>query len=334
MLLCITTMCYSQTVQSVKDSLVSKGRRLPSAREMKAKGTQLFDKYLTNKDTTSARPDTATDRAEVAVQVKPVYKKEYHVGWPDGRLAEFNNAYTLRKGEVRLNIAGRSSVALSARSELSSYLPLIIMPNLFFKHRFVDTRHFVAAYETGAAFGVIPVAFASGIVMSGGAIGVTGLGIFTGNDIYGKLYLSYQPSHNFTFSVRGSASRISINYHGLAAFAGAGGSGDAIIGVAPTNFKLVKTYYYMLGGELDYVFHERNSVVLNTSYSRFDGHPGGILYPSLYYTRAVKKHFHYSLGLFKVIDVPRYASLKSEMPVNIYYNFYWILNNGRKVRVN
>lgn len=326
---------YAQTLQSVKDSIVSKSRKLPSAKEVKTKGAQFFNKYLTNKDTTQSRPDTTEkDRVMVAEQVKPVYKKEYHIGWPDGRVAEFNNAYTLGKGEVRLNLFGRSSVALSKHSELSSYLPLIIMPNLFFKHTFADTRHFAAAYETGAAFGIIPVAFASGILMPGAAVGITGLGIFTGNDIYGKLYLSYQPSHHFTFSVRGSASRIAISYHGLAAFAGAGGSGDAFIGVVPTNFKLITTYYYMLGGELDYVFRKRNSFVLNTSYSRFDGHSGGILYPSLYYTRAVKKHFHYSLGLFKLIDVPRYANLKSDLPVNVFYNFYWILNNGRKVRVN
>lgn len=325
----------AQTLHAVKDSIVSKSRKLPSAKEVKIKSGQFFNKYLANKDTIQTRPDsTASGRTEVAEQAQPVYKREYHIGWPDGKVAEFNNAYTLGKGEVRLNLWGRSSVALSSRSELSSYLPLIIMPNLFYKHKYVDTRHFAAAYEAGGAFGIIPVAFATGIIMPGAVFGAGGLGIFTGNDLYGKVYFSYKPSTRFTVSARASASRFAISYHGLAAFAGAGGSDESVVGVVPTNFKVVKTYYYMVGGEIDYVFRQRNSIVLNTSYSRFDGQPRAFIYPSVYFTRAVKKHFHYSLGLYKFFDVPRREEVKSELPVNLYWNFYWILNNGRKVRMN
>jgi hypothetical protein len=334
-LLCVGSISYSQTIKTVRDSIVSKSNRLPSAATVKAKSKQIFDKYLNGRDSSRssvdsfAQPLPGNPAPEVVV-----YKKEYHTGWPDGRVAEFNNAYTLRSGEVRLNLFGRSTVALSRRSELSSYLPLIIMPNLFYKHRFIDTRHFAAAYETGGAFGIIPVAFATGLIVPGAVFGAGGLGIFTGNDVYGKLYFSYKPSTKITISARASASRFAISYHGLAAFAGAGGSGEAVVGVVPTNFKIVKTYYYMVGGEIDYVFRQRNSIVLNASYSRFDGQPRAFIYPSVYFTRAVKKHFHYSLGLYHFFDVPARENVKSELPVNLYWNFYWILNNGRKVRVN
>ena len=290
----------------------------------------------------TAKPDSNISvrndpRLVPAIEAKPVPvlpmhtdSVQMHIGWADGRMAEFNNAYTLRRHEFRLNIMGRSSYAITDRLEMSTYLPLLIMPNLSFKYRFLDTRHFAVAYELGGAFGVIPVALATGFVMPGGAMGAGTIGVFTGNDVYAKLFLSWKPVNKLTFSVRTSASRLKLSYHGIGAFAAAGGSGGGAE-VMPINFKLVTTGYYMAGFETDYAINKRNGLVAKISYSRFSLGEGGILFPSLTYAHAVRKHFHYAFGIYKILDVPHYYITKEKtnnpLPFDLHYNFYWIFNN-------
>lgn len=255
---------------------------------------------------------------------------DIHVSWQNGKVAEFHSAYTLPRHQFRLNTVGRSSYTLSDRTELSSYLPLLFLPNLSVKHRFFDRPGFAAAYEGGAAVGLIPFAAASGLVLPGAALGVGTVGVFTGSDVYGKLYLSWKPSKKITFSVRGGLSRMHLSYHGIGAFAGAG-SGGELIGAVPANFRVLSTTFRSTGAEIDWAINSRNIIVGNISYSNFKGLCGGLLFPSVSFTRAVRKHFHYTVGVYDLLDTPDYHASKLKGSPNFYpfANFYWIFNNGR-----
>jgi hypothetical protein len=82
--------------------------------------------------------------------------KVMHIGWEDGHVREFTNAYTLHCNEVRINIFGRSSYAFSDKVEMSSYLPMLITPNIAFKYNFIDKKHLALAIEAGTAAGIFP----------------------------------------------------------------------------------------------------------------------------------------------------------------------------------
>ena len=338
-------MCNVAAAQNT-DTLKVRNGVVPSMNMLKKRGAGLLNKvkekgetYLQKDNEVPAqlsvkKPQPASEQPAIvhAVQQVPV-DTSLHIGWRDGRMAEFNNAYTLRRHEFRLNLAGRTSYALTDRLEMSTYLPLIILPNLSFKYRFIDKPHFAMAYELGGAAGIIPVAAVAGIALPGGAFGGGTIGVMTGNDLYAKLFISWKPSTKLTFSVRGGASRIKMNYHGIGALVGAGGSGVGA-GVFPLNIKLLTTYYYMAGFEADYAMNRRNGLIAKVSFGQFANRPGGLLYPSITYTHAMRKHFHYSAGIFKLLDAPRYEVLKQNtnnpLPFDIYYNFYWIFNNGRR----
>ncbi len=317
---------------------------------IKSKGNKLYEKYIKSDDSTSilnnlntrknaAKKYVDTNVRQETANIKNSLKTHdsvvRHVGWQDGRVAEFNNAYTLRKNEIRLNIAGRSSWAITDRLEMSVFLPLIILPNVSFKYRFLDKPHFAIASELGGAIGIIPVAAASGLLMPGGAFGAGTLGLLTGSDIYYKMYFSWKPCRKFTFSARGGYSDIRLAYHGLLGFAAAGGS-DAVVAAVPVNFKLVHTSYSMAGFETDYAITAHNALVAKVAFGEFAITGGGILYPSLTYTHAFKKHFHISAGVFKLLDYPHYYILKEKtnnsLPFDFYYNFYWTLNNRVRSR--
>lgn len=348
----VHTVAIAQTpsLKTVKDSIVAKSKKLPSLKEIKSGGSKILGKFTTKNNTaaiaiadtipqnvSASKIDnvvvtTADSSKSLATDVKLSIR---HIGWADGRVAEFNNAYTLRRHEVRLSVFGRSAYGITDKLEASVYLPIIILPNLSFKYRFIDHPHFAMAYEVGGAVGIIPVAVVSGIVLPGGAFAGATFGALTGNDIFVKGYASWKPSTKFTFSLRTGVSRMKLSYHGIGAFAAAGGDGAAVAAL-PLNFRIITTNYYMAGFDADYAPNRRNAIVAKVCIGQFSKTSGGLIYPSLSWTHAMHNHFHYTIGIFKLLDTPRYEILKEKtnnpFPFDLYYNFYWVLNNkARKV---
>ena len=257
--------------------------------------------------------------------------KLMHTGWADGRVPEFGTAYTLHSHEVRLNVLGRSSYAMSDKMEMSFYLPLIIAPNLFFKYRFVDTKCFASALEVGAAGGIFPVAAASGILLPGAAVGGGTVGLVHGSDYHAKLYLSYHVSDKLTFSLRGNASSMRVKFTGLVGMAGLGGNG-VFVGILPVDIGTPHFKYYSAGFETDYVLNKQNALVFNTGVGGFKVGKKQLGMATLSWTHA-KMYFHYSFGLYGFFDPPKYEMVhESKLPVSAYANVYWILHNGKIIK--
>jgi hypothetical protein len=255
---------------------------------------------------------------------------QIHQGWNDGRIPEFSTAYTLQRHEFRLNVIGRSSFAFSNRFEVSSYLPLILVPNLAFKYRFIDRPHFASAIELGTAGGLFPVALFTGILLPGAAVGGGTLGILHGSDNHVKLFLSLHASDKLTFSVRGSLSTINIGYTGIVGVAGIGGDGEAA-GLLPVRLNARYTWF-MAGFETDYLLNPTNVLVLNTSIGGFDKASKQLGVASLLWTHA-RIHFHYSVGLYGFYDPPTWEIVKSsKLPISVMANVYWIFNNCKGSR--
>ncbi|MCX6257145.1 MAG: hypothetical protein NTW49_04500 [Bacteroidia bacterium] len=254
--------------------------------------------------------------------------KVMHIGWENGRMPEFANAYTLHSHEVRLNVIGRSSFAFSNKLEMSIYLPLIITPNISFKFNFLDCKFLASAIEAGVAGGIFPVVAASGIIMPGGGVGGGTAGLLHGSDCHLKLIFSFPLNNKFTFSIRGSASTIHAGYWGGGAFAGLGGS-DATVGLFPINVSK-RFRFYAAGFDADYLIDKQNAVVMNSCVGGFEGAKKQLGLATLSWTHA-KIHFHYTFGLYCFYDPPGYEMLhESKLPVSAYANVYWILNNGKK----
>ncbi len=306
-------------IQKPLDSLVVKTQKLLSIDSLKKSSSALI-KNLSK--------DSIHKQAQHLYYGDP--STVFHIGWEDGRVPEFSNAYTLQRHEVRLNVLGRSSYAINNRLEMSSYLPLIIMPNVSFKYRFLDRGDFASAFELGTAGGLFPVAIATGILLPGAIVGGGTAGFIKGHDNHIKLYSSWHPTPKLTFSARGSVSFLKVGYVGLVGVAGIGNDG-VIAGVLPVSLNH-KFKYYMGGFETDYVINKQNVIVLNTSASGFEGGKNQFVVPSLGWTHA-KTHFHYTLGLYTILDPPTWQvwkDEKSKMPVGGYANVYWIFNNRVK----
>ena len=256
--------------------------------------------------------------------------KVMHIGWSDGRIPEFSTAYILQKNEIRLNLIGRSSYAISNKVEVSSCIPLLITPNIAFKYKFFDSKYFASAIEVGTALGAFPIALAGGFMFPGGAVGGGSIGILYGSDNHAKLFLTVHPTQKLTFSVRGSISAIHAGYIGGGAFAGVGGNG-ASAGLIPID--VGKRFKFYAGGfETDYVLNKQNAIVLNTYVGGFEGGTKQLGLATLSWTHALS-HFHYSLGLYGFFDPPTYEMVhESKLPVSFYLNLYWILNNGRTIK--
>ncbi|MEI6347762.1 MAG: hypothetical protein WCP69_07440 [Bacteroidota bacterium] len=256
--------------------------------------------------------------------------KEMHIGWANARVPEFSNAHILQKHEVRLNLIGRSSYAISNKVEISSYIPLVITPNISVKYKFFDSQLFASAIEFGTAVGIFPVALAGGLMFPGGAIGMGSIGLLYGSDNHAKLFLSLKPSKKLAFSVRGSISGIHAGYIGGGAYVGIVGGGSAA-GLIPVN--MGKRFRYYSGGfETDYLLNKKNVLVFNSYIGGFEGGNKQLGLATLSWTRAFI-HFHYSIGLYGFFDPPKFEMVQeSKLPVSFYFNFYWILNNGRTIK--
>lgn len=283
-------------------------------------------------------------KAEVAETAKAKREEKkarvMHVGWEDGKVWEFQNAYTISKHEWRLNLLGPSSFGASDRLEVKSYIQLMLAPNVSFKYRFLDKGQFSAAIEPGASLGGLPVAGAVGILLPGGAVGGGTVGIVTFSDVFVKLYATWHPTKKFTLSVRGGASRIKASFSGLGGFAGIGGSGGAV-GFFPFNVGLIKTTWVMAGFEADYVLNERNALVLRSSIGKL--HTTGLGNEDISYTSAdylmwpsaswnhAWRHLHLTAGVYGVFDPPSFTIVKSSrLPIGPFADVYWVLNNRKR----
>ncbi len=303
-------------VQILKDSLVAKTQNLISIDSLKKSSSAVLKNFS---------KDSIHKQAHQLYYGNPT--TEFHIGWEDGRVPEFSNAYTLQSHELRLNVLGRSSYAISNRLEMSSYLPLIMSPNISFKYRFHDNGNFASAVEFGTANGAFPLGMAFGIILPGAAIGGGTVGFIKGSDNHIKIYSSWKPTPKLTFSVRGGVSFLKIGYAGLIGVAGVGGEG-VIVGALPVNINH-RFNYYMGGFETDYVLNKKNVLVLNSTVGGFEGGKTQLIIPSLGWTHA-KTHFHYTVGLYTILDPPSWNTWKAEksnMPVGAYANVYWVFNN-------
>lgn len=94
------------------------------------------------------------------------------------------------------------------------------------------------------------------------------------------------------------------------------GKDGVVAGSLPINLK--HRFNYLMGGfETDYVLNKKNVIVLNTSISGFEGGKNQFIVPSLGWTHA-KTHFHYTLGLYTILDPPSWKvwnDEKSKMPL-------------------
>lgn len=303
-------------LQNLQNSLIAKTQKLPSTDSLKKSGSTLIKNFSKDSIHKQAQHLYYGDPATV-----------FHIGWEDGRVPEFSNAYTLHRHEFRINVLGRSSYAISNRLEVSTYLPLFMSPNVSFKYRFFDRGNFASAFELGSVRGALPLSVATGLILPGAAIGAGTAGFVRVSDNYLKLYASWHPTQKLTFSVRGSMSFLKIGYSGIIGVAGIGKDG-VVAGALPINLK--HRFNYLMGGfETDYVLNKKNVIVLNTSISGFEGGKNQFIIPSLGWTHA-KTHFHYTVGLYTILDPPSWKvwnDEKSKMPLGAYANVYWIFNN-------
>lgn len=248
----------------------------------------------------------------------------YHrFGWAEGRVPEFNNAFILKKHRVRLNILGRTSWAATRRLEISTYLPLIFMPNLSFKRVLINKSRFAASAEYGFITGALPVTAGTGLLLPGLVAAGGTAGIIHGFDNYLRLYVSYKPNTRLTFSLRGGASLMRMGYTGLVGGIAAGG--DAVFAaVLPVNAHTSWKRWYMGGAEIDYVINPINALVLNASLAGFENTKKMIFFPRLAWVHA-RNHFHYMIGLYSLLDPPQWDIVKrSNYFISPYANVYWI----------
>jgi hypothetical protein len=285
--------------------------------------------------------ETKTELAETAKANREERKlRPMHVGWADGRVWEFSNAYTIRKHEWRLDVFGPSSFGITDKLEVKSYIQLLLSPNISFKYRFLDEGRFSMAIEPGASLGGLPVAAAVGILLPGGAVGGGTVGVVTFSDVFVKLYASWHPTQKFTLSIRGGASHIKASFTGLGGFAGIGGNGAAA-GFFPFSVGLIKTNWVMAGFEADYVVNQYNAIVLRTSIGKlYTTSLGGsdaqytsadyLMWPSASWNHAWR-HVHLTAGIYGAFDPPSFTMVKNnKIPVGPFANVYWVLNNRQR----
>jgi hypothetical protein len=319
LILCIalTSFCFKDYGQNISlelfpDSLISKAQKLVQMDSLKI-----------------ATAINSLSKDSIHKQAHKIYygdaNTQFHIGWEDGKVPEFSNAYTLQRHELRLNVLGRSSYAITNRLEVSTYLPLFFMPNVSLKYRFYDNENFASAIEFGSARGALPLGAVTGLLFPGVAVGTGTVGLVHGSDHYVKLYASLHPSQRITFSVRAGVAALKVGYSGIIGVVAVGNDG-VLAGVFPVNPK--QRFTCFTGGtETDYVLNKKNVLVLSTTVVGFAGGKKQLLMPSLGWTHA-NTHFHYTLGLYSFIDIPTQPQFKnSQVPVGAFANVYWVFNN-------
>lgn len=302
-----------------------------------------FMKRIRRTVTTQVNEVKANTQQAAKAHREEIKNRPMHVGWEDGKVWEFQNAYTISRHEWRLNLLGPSSFGITNKLEVKSYIQLVLAPNVSFKYRFLEKGQFTAAVEPGASLGGLPVAGAMAILLPGGAVGGGTVGIVSYSDVFVKLYASWHPTQKFTFSLRAGASHIKASYTGLGGFAAIGGNGEAV-GFIPFSVGLIKTNWIMAGFEADYVLNQHNAFVLRSSIGKL--HTTGIggtdlsytssdylAMPSLSWNRAWR-HVHLTAGIYGAFDPPSFTMVRnSKIPVGPFADVYWVLNNRVKSKI-
>jgi len=234
--------------------------------------------------------------------------------WQSGHVVEGESAYTVRGGNGRVSLLGRSAIGLGDRVELSTYLPLdaLLFPNLSLKYRFFESDSFALALKGGAGGGLYPIA--AGLTLPFG-VAVGGAGLVAASYQNIDLTLSMTPADPITVSVRGGVMRAEFALRAVVGAAGAGGAGGAPI--SQDGHETVSNGEV----ELDAKLGVRNAVIADLEAYHFGS--ATVLVPYAAWYHAFGPHFHLAVGGFELIELPR-TGHHDYLPIpyaNVYWNF-------------
>jgi hypothetical protein len=235
--------------------------------------------------------------------------------WSDGRVPEGDNAFTVRRHELRLSLLGRSAFGITDRVELSTYLPLyfVLFPNLALKVGLVDAPATSVALELGAGGGAYP--------MIGGlpvppfvAVGFVGFAVAGYQTA--AVDWSVRPARPLTLTVRGGVIGLELGVVGVGGVAAPGavavlpilGGGSAVGGVG--------------GLEADLVLGPKDALVVDTSLYYLRGADEALMLATAGWSHGWER-VHLTLGACAVVDVPHAKLWRDGTPVGPYANLYW-----------
>lgn len=243
-----------------------------------------------------------------------------HADWETGLVPEGSTAATVERHAFRLNVVGKSAFGLSDSVELSSYLPLIICPNLGLKVRLFETPHWLAALEGDVAVGGFPLAGAAILPVPGLIAGGAAAGVAVGSAQLLEAHVGLRVTPAVTLSVRGGGFALEGAVAGAGVGAAVGGNGAAVVPlVAGAGNTLAG---FTAGAELDAVVDPRNAVVVQGDVTGAARGPRLVL-ASASWIHAWD-HFHLQLGLYAMLSVPMAEPPK--LPVAPFVNVYWTFN--------
>ncbi|MBX7100168.1 MAG: hypothetical protein K1X89_20805, partial [Myxococcaceae bacterium] len=246
-----------------------------------------------------------------------------HADWEDGSFPEGSTAATVKRHEFRLNLIGKSAFGITDRVELSSYLPLVIFPNLGLKVRLLDAAAVKLAFEVDLGAGALPLVGGGALPFPGGVLAGGAGGLLLGSVQLGELHLSLKPAHAWTVSARVAGIAMEGGFLGLGggAVAGGGGAGGVILPLA-----FGKAATAVSGGlELDVVLDERNALSAQGDFMHLAGVYGGLVLFSAAWTHAWE-HVHLQVGVYNTFGVPWTEPPK--LPVAPFVNVYWVFNRA------
>lgn len=240
--------------------------------------------------------------------------------WENGLVPEGSTAATIERHAVRLNIIGKSAFGLTDSVELSSYVPLLICPNLGLKVRLLETPRWLAAIEGDLAVGGFPLAGAAILPVPGILAGGAGAGVALGSAQLLEAHVGLRLTPKVTWSVRGGGFALEGAVVGGGVVAAAGGGGGAVVPVAAGTGNALAGF--TAGTELDAVLDSRNAFVVQGDVTGPASGPLVVL-ASASWIHAWE-HVHLQLGVYTMLAVPMAEPPK--LPVAPFVNVYWTFN--------
>lgn len=245
-----------------------------------------------------------------------------------GEVPEATNAYTLKRKDVHLSLLGTSSVGLTDRTELASYLvaDVLLFPNLRLEHQFVRGDTIAMSAQVGAGIGAYPLAAWALIPIPGAVVGGAGVGVAWGAIQSATLLTTVRLGRETSLSVNGGGFVIEGGIAGVIAGGGVGGGGGAV-GAMPAS-ESGHRFGALAGFELARTIGPRNAILVACDAWLLPGatwrESTGILYPRAVWTHVFSHHFHLSTGAYAVLDPPRFRGTReSKMPLGPYTNVSW-----------
>lgn len=243
-----------------------------------------------------------------------------HADWETGLVPEGSTAATIEKHAFRLNVIGKSAFGLSDSVELSSYVPLIICPNLGLKVRLFETPHWLMALEGDVAAGGLPLAGAAILPVPGLIAGGAAAGLALGSAQLLEAHVGLRLAPPVMLSVRGGGFALEGAVVGAGVGAAVGGNGAAVVPlVAGAGNTLVG---FTAGAELDAVLDPRNAFVVQGDVTGAANSPLLVM-ASASWIHAWD-HFHLQLGVYTMLSVPMNEPPK--LPVAPFVNVFWTFN--------